>query len=98
MSWGNVIELNLCVRCGQRSLIPRLGATCMRWPVGVDYIDDPEPETHALWICGPCWDRNGVELYWPAYGFHLDELQALCARYDPVYQTQWGITGSPWLN
>lgn len=94
-----MLESSLCVRCGVETPMIRVGGmTCMHWPVGVDYIDHPEPANHLLWICPFCWHRTGVELYWPSYGFKSDELQVLCARYDAVFQDLNRLTGSPWLN
>ena len=89
----------LCVRChisttGRR----RSGSNCMFWPMGVDYLDEPEPENHRLWICPPCWERKGVELFWPAYGFQARELLVLRFKYDEDYRRQHNVTESASLN
>ena len=94
-----LLQDQLCVRCGRTTAGIRIGgSTCMRWPVGVDYLDQPEPDNHFLWICSPCWERKGVELYWPAFGFESSELEDLQAKYDANFRRRYRITLTGWLN
>ena len=94
-----LLQDQLCVRCRRTTAGIRIaGSTCMRWPVGVDYLDQPEPGNHFLWIRNPCWDRRGVELYWPAFGFESRELEALSAKYDASFRRRHGIADNSWLN
>ena len=95
----SLYQEQLCVRCHISTTGLRLaGSTCMVWPMGVGYLDEPEPANHRLWICPPCWERKGVGLFWPAYGFQSRELLVLRFKYDEDYRRQHNVTDTGCLN
>ena len=73
----------LCLRCGSRRVLKKEPpTTSFLWPTGVDYLDVIEIDTYKLWVCPPCWEQTGMELYLPSFGFYEDELSVLACRYD----------------
>ena len=97
---ASVYQYQRCIRCHITTIGLRLfdGSTCMFWPMGVDYLDEPEPANHRLWICPSCWERKGMELFLPAFGFEGRELLFLRHKYDEDYRRQHNVTESRWLN
>ena len=96
---ASVYQYQRCIRCHITTIGLRLsGSTCMFWPMGVDYLDEPEPANHRLWICQTCWERKGMELYLPAYGFHHRELLFLQFKYDQDYRREHNVTDTSPLN
>ena len=96
---ASVYQYQRCIRCLITAIGLRLsGSTCMFWPTGVDYLDEPEPANHRLWICPTCWERKGMELFLPAYGFQNRELLFLQFRYDEDYRRKQNVTDTSSLN
>ena len=95
---ASVYQYQRCIRCHITTIGLRLdGSTCMFWPRGVDYLDEPEPANHRLWICPPCWERKGMELFLPAFGF-LDRELLLRRRYDEDFRRRHNVTDTASLN